>query len=168
VLIAAIRELGKCPCPRCFITLDLVRELGTKTDTIIRRTFRRFDDEAHRVLVERARRKIYEQGYAVKSKHVEQLLQPTSLVPTKVGFKYNNSRNDNSHFFFPQHAFSKLSGATSFDIFSTLAVDLLHEVELGVWKALLTHLIRMLYSIGAESIPKMNERYDEICSVPSY
>jgi hypothetical protein len=27
-----------------------------------------------------------------------------------------------------------------------LAVDLLHEFELGVWKALFTHLIRLLYA----------------------
>ena len=27
-----------------------------------------------------------------------------------------------------------------------LVVDLLHEFELGVWKSLFTHLIRMLYA----------------------
>jgi hypothetical protein len=27
-----------------------------------------------------------------------------------------------------------------------LVVDLLHEFELGVWKALFTHLIRILYA----------------------
>lgn len=27
-----------------------------------------------------------------------------------------------------------------------LVVDLLHEFELGVWKALFTHLIRLLYA----------------------
>jgi hypothetical protein len=27
-------------------------------------------------------------------------------------------------------------------------VDLLHEFELGVWKALFTHLIRILYAAG--------------------
>ncbi len=29
-----------------------------------------------------------------------------------------------------------------------LVVDLLHEFELGVWKALFTHLIRLLYAAG--------------------
>ena len=29
-----------------------------------------------------------------------------------------------------------------------LVVDLLHEFELGVWKALFTHLIRILYAAG--------------------
>ncbi len=32
-----------------------------------------------------------------------------------------------------------------------LVVDLLHEFELGVWKALFTHLIRLLYAAGQGS-----------------
>jgi hypothetical protein len=40
-----------------------------------------------------------------------------------------------------------------------LVVDLLHEFELGVWKAILIHLIRMLWTYGADSIAKFNERY---------
>jgi hypothetical protein len=34
--------------------------------------------------------------------------------------------------------------------------DLLHEFELGVWKALFTHLIRILCAIGGDAIPKLN------------
>lgn len=30
-----------------------------------------------------------------------------------------------------------------------LVVDLLHEFELGVWKALFTHLVRVLYAAGS-------------------
>ena len=40
-----------------------------------------------------------------------------------------------------------------------LTVDLLHEVELGVWKALLTHLIRMLNACGVDKVHKFDERY---------
>lgn len=40
-----------------------------------------------------------------------------------------------------------------------LTVDLLHEVELGVWKALLTHLIRMLHANGADKVHEFDERY---------
>jgi hypothetical protein len=32
-----------------------------------------------------------------------------------------------------------------------LVVDLLHEFELGVWKTLFTHLIRLLYAAGKGS-----------------
>lgn len=32
-----------------------------------------------------------------------------------------------------------------------LVVDLLHEFELGVWKSLFTHLIRLLHAAGRGS-----------------
>lgn len=36
--------------------------------------------------------------------------------------------------------------------------DLLHEFELGVWKAVFTHLIRILYSCGENKIQTLNSR----------
>lgn len=38
-------------------------------------------------------------------------------------------------------------------------VDLMHEFELGVWKAIFTHLLRLLYAQGGNGISKLNERY---------
>jgi hypothetical protein len=35
----------------------------------------------------------------------------------------------------------------------------MHEFELGVWKALLTHLVQILYSVGAAAIQEFNYRY---------
>jgi hypothetical protein len=35
----------------------------------------------------------------------------------------------------------------------------MHEFELGVWKALLTHLIRILHSLGADTVQEFNHRY---------
>ena len=40
-----------------------------------------------------------------------------------------------------------------------MSVDLLHEFELGVWKALFAHLIRMLESLGMEKIQEFDARY---------
>lgn len=40
-----------------------------------------------------------------------------------------------------------------------LLVDLLHEFELGVWKAVLIHLIRMLHTQGPDKVHEMNARY---------
>ena len=37
--------------------------------------------------------------------------------------------------------------------------DLLHEFELGVWKAIFTHLLRILYSCGGNTIQTLNSRY---------
>ena len=45
-----------------------------------------------------------------------------------------------------------------FDVFLMLVVDLMHEFELGVWKALLTHLIRMLYAVGTHAVNTFNTK----------
>lgn len=37
--------------------------------------------------------------------------------------------------------------------------DLLHEVELGGWKSLFTHLIRILYAYDPDSVDELNRRY---------
>ena len=38
-------------------------------------------------------------------------------------------------------------------------VDLLHEFELGVWKATFTHLMRVLQAAADDVIQKLNEWY---------
>lgn len=42
-----------------------------------------------------------------------------------------------------------------------LVVDLLHEFELGVWKSLFTHLVRILYAAGPgdELVIELDRRY---------
>lgn len=42
-----------------------------------------------------------------------------------------------------------------------LVVDFLHEVELGVWKALFIHLIRVLMAAGKESAEDLVAKLDE-------
>lgn len=39
-----------------------------------------------------------------------------------------------------------------------LAVDLLHEFELGVWKALFTHLLRILAAINPNLLNELDRR----------
>jgi hypothetical protein len=39
-----------------------------------------------------------------------------------------------------------------------LTSDILHEVEIGVWKSLLQHLIRVLYTCGATTVHEFNQR----------
>ena len=70
-----------------------------------------------------------------------------------------------------QNAFAAFaSGLTErfrFDVFLLLVVDLMHEFELGVWKALLLHLIRILHSLGADKVQLFNERCVSIrCTHP--
>jgi hypothetical protein len=57
-----------------------------------------------------------------------------------------------------QNAFAERLGPLGFDCFSMLVVDLLHEFELGVFKSVFKHLIRLLYAINPEWIVVLNER----------
>jgi hypothetical protein len=38
-------------------------------------------------------------------------------------------------------------------------VDLLHEFELGVWKAIFIHLMRILLAAGGTAVKDLNSRY---------
>jgi hypothetical protein len=52
-----------------------------------------------------------------------------------------------------QNAFAEKLGPLGFDAFRMLVVDFMHECELGTWKALFTHLIRLLYALpGGDSL----------------
>ena len=45
-----------------------------------------------------------------------------------------------------------------------LVVDLLHEFELGVWKALFIHLLRLLEASDKGAINTLDARYVPMCS----
>ena len=44
------------------------------------------------------------------------------------------------------------------NFFALLVVDLLHEFELGVWKAILTHLLRILHASGTDALQELDRR----------
>jgi hypothetical protein len=48
-----------------------------------------------------------------------------------------------------------------------LVVNFMHEFELGVWKALFVHLIRILYAAapGAKLVAILDERYVQSFSI---
>ncbi|RXW12625.1 hypothetical protein EST38_g13228 [Candolleomyces aberdarensis] len=106
-------------------------------DGVERRVFPRFftyaADYPENYLWEKvasARRWVYEKGRGVKSVYVEDYLKETSLVPTVNAFVDRLGRD--------------------FDLTGMLAPDLMHELELGVWKALFTHLVRVLYAAATD------------------
>ncbi|KAG6835741.1 hypothetical protein H0H93_015071 [Arthromyces matolae] len=142
VLLSKIRNLGKCPCVRCLIPKSLIPEVGTVYDDRRRIVNARQDDFHRQYSLRVARDFIYERGYGVKSAAVERILGPTSSVPT-------------------ENAFSCLA-KYGFNFHTMLVVDQLHEFELGVWKAVLTHLIRILYSQKNQSVPVLNRRYRQV------
>lgn len=107
VLLATIRNLGKCPCPRCEIRKEYISGIGTTVDRQ-RRSHKRVDSDARIARIATARKVIFKTGAAVTSTRVENLLKPRSEVPTQVGrlllgllmllmFTRMHSQNDYSH-----------------------------------------------------------------------
>lgn len=61
---------------------------------------------------------------------------------------------------FPKNAFSsRLATKFKFNMFPMFVVDLLHEVELGVWRSLFIHLLRILECISPTLTHKLDERF---------
>ncbi|KAJ3539624.1 hypothetical protein NMY22_g4649 [Coprinellus aureogranulatus] len=141
--IVSIRQLGGAPCPRCLVQLDDVPLLGTTEDRLTRSAQRRYDDQEKKSKVEKARKLIYESNSAVNAAPVESLLKPTSLVP---------SRN----------SFSECLSDQGLDVYDIVSVDILHEVEIGVWKDLFLHLLRILEVIGTSGANILNARFRQV------
>ncbi|TFK47770.1 hypothetical protein OE88DRAFT_1714347 [Heliocybe sulcata] len=139
ILLATIRNLGSCPCPRCKTPKAKISEIRMKRDEARQLKDARVDDSYFRRLVEKARNFIYRDVKGVKSSWVESLLGKESLVPTK-------------------NAFSDKLSRFGFNVFSVLVIDLLHEFELGVWKATFTHLLQILYAQGDDAIQRLNQQ----------
>lgn len=57
-----------------------------------------------------------------------------------------------------QNAFSMRLCALKFDFYLMLVVDLLHEFELGVWKAIFIHLLRILDSVKGNLLATLDQR----------
>jgi len=47
-----------------------------------------------------------------------------------------------------------------------LVVDFMHECELGTWKALFTHLVRILYALpgGVQLVATLDSRWVRVCT----
>ena len=60
---------------------------------------------------------------------------------------------------FSQNAFSVKLRQYGLNFYTMFVLDLLHEFELGVWKAVFIHLMRILYATGGDAIQMLNEQY---------
>ncbi|KAG9082741.1 hypothetical protein FS749_006609 [Ceratobasidium sp. UAMH 11750] len=139
VLIAAIRNNGDCLCPRCLVKKSSASMVGTPHDANLRVVKRRVGNKRYRDKITQARDLIYKHGRSVQSQAVEALLKGESYVPTI-------------------NAFTERLG-NAFNIYSALVVDQLHEVELGVWKSVFKHLIRLVHLSGSSAIVEFNKRF---------
>ncbi|KAF7976901.1 hypothetical protein HWV62_5461, partial [Athelia sp. TMB] len=149
VLVASICDKGQYPCPRCLLPITEVEQMGTPQDTARRATMSRVDDDEHRRIVNAARKLIYEKFHAVDSKDVEKLLKATSSTPTA-------------------NTFSRKLGPHGYNICRALLSDFMHEVELGVWKGLLVHLLRILEAHDKKTKSTIKEFNKRFRLVPSF
>lgn len=84
VLVATIRDQGRCPCVRCLVTTPEIPSLGTTEDRMLRQTQPRLDSKERQQRVKDARDKLYREGYVITGDHVDGVLKDESLVPTQV------------------------------------------------------------------------------------
>ena len=85
VLLACVRSLGACPCPRCFIKKEDIPGLGTQVDGQ-RRAEHQKGDHVYRHKIETAQEIIYKKGYVVNSKAVDGVIGSESFTPTRVSW----------------------------------------------------------------------------------
>ena len=110
--------------------------------------------------VEKARGLIFKKGYSRNSTVFENTLGERSEVPIHIRFTMPHNFEVNSRLTSFQNAFSNHLHRFGFNFYQMFAPDILHEVELGVWKAIFTHLIRILYAADPHGklVTTLNER----------
>ncbi|KAJ6451830.1 hypothetical protein C8R47DRAFT_1030639, partial [Mycena vitilis] len=140
VLLAAIRNLGKAPCPRCYTLKEHFHELGMVRDKKKRETLARTDEHIKKGVLTRIRNWIYKAGRTVKSTTFDFWLLPRSWTPTP-------------------NAFTQRLSKFGFNPFKMLVPDFMHEFELGVFKSFFIHLLRLLQAQGGDAIGILNERF---------
>ena len=84
ILLACIRYLAECPCPRCFVKKSDMRLMGTVRDMKRRQTQRRKDTEPVRYDINKTRSWIFEDGITPNSTLINKVLASRSLVPLQV------------------------------------------------------------------------------------
>ncbi|KAJ7215526.1 hypothetical protein GGX14DRAFT_312684, partial [Mycena pura] len=93
--------------------------------------------------IQKVRSWIFGKGYSLNHDAVTARLALGSLTPTASAF---------SAFLFP----------LGVNFYSLLAVDLMHEFELGVWKSLMVHLVRMCICFGPDVVRQLDQRYRQV------
>ena len=156
-LLASIKQLGEHPCNRCTILKSQIRELGSVNDMKNREKSKREDTEHRQSNIDLTRQWIFQDGLPVNGRAIDRLIGDDYLmVPNfvrKPGFILMSMKLS-----FQQNAFSRRLAEHGFDFYNMLVPDLLHEVKLGVWKSIFSHLIRMLFVVGKNSAALLNSR----------
>ncbi|KZS99358.1 uncharacterized protein LAESUDRAFT_668078, partial [Laetiporus sulphureus 93-53] len=136
VLLACVRYLAQCPCPRCLTQKTDIANMGSHAN-MLRRTKLRTDD--HPVQYDISR---------IASNYFNIFAGATILIINI------------------QSAFSIHLSPFGFDFYSMFVIDQMHEFELGVWKAIVTHLLCILYASGHNAIQRFNKRWAQYTATP--
>jgi hypothetical protein len=117
----------------------------------------RVDNNTRQNKVYAARRLIYEKKYGVTAVAIEDLLKdewPSTNCCTPVtAFDIVASLT-----ILCQNAFSDRLAPMGFDFYSIFVVDLMHDFELGDWRALFIHLLRILDAVDANLLLELDRR----------
>ncbi|KAI0308839.1 hypothetical protein OF83DRAFT_1072926 [Amylostereum chailletii] len=138
VILASIKHLGACPCPRCIVPKDQIKDLGKTVDINRHERNTRVSTDIERRVVEKARKMIFEKGVPVNSARIDVVLGGKGLLP---------------------NVFATCLGPSGFNHYRMLTNDLLHEFELGVWKNTFIHLLRLLFAMGGTRVNELNKRF---------
>jgi hypothetical protein len=133
--------------------------MGTPEDVEFRDHNPRVNSEETQAMVARAMKSVKD-GYAITGDVVDLHLKSQSLLPITVNSASHRLLNytelTSSAI---KNAFSSNLGSFGFDIFQALVVDPLHEFEIGIWKGLYVHLLRLLEAFGKGNlISELDER----------
>lgn len=98
---------------------------------------------------------IYNMNCGVDSTAIESLLKPHSWVPTSMSIIVNCFSLLLTH---NQNTFLDCLSPLGLNVFVALIVNLLHKFELGLWRMLLVHLLRILCTMSKDWIHKLDKR----------
>lgn len=131
--------------------------IGQSGDSEERKSLARMDNKQYQTKIQKARKLIYKENHSVTSAEVERLLKEQSLVPTRVSLSffmlmYFNSSSKN------KNAFTEWLAPLGFNMYPIFVVDLLHEIELGTWRSLFIHLLRILECVGGGLVNELDCR----------
>jgi hypothetical protein len=108
ILLACIKFLGECPCPRCLIKKEDVPKMGMKIDLETRLATQRVNDAQRHRKIEKARKLIFQHSIGINGQRIKKILQGESLVPTRVSNLFTNLRLLSDQFIL-EHIFYSIS-----------------------------------------------------------
>ncbi|KAJ3556338.1 hypothetical protein NM688_g2089 [Phlebia brevispora] len=142
VLMLCLKFLANCPCPNCYTLKKHVPQMGLPLD-MKRRAHKRVDDASIQTDIAKARDAIFLKGAPVNGARVKGLLNDRSLLPHR-------------------SAFSLRLASFGFNVYAMFAPDVLHEFELGVWRTLFIHILRVLNGIDKKLLAELDRRFRRV------